>query len=76
MGKKIKLVETRLNKNLNIPIEQIDFSGDLLNATAAHVLSRKTDSAAFVYLDTKGKIANMQVASIKTLEKHKNIKRK
>lgn len=71
MGKKIKLVETRLNKNLNIPIEQIDFSGDLLNATAAHVLSRKTDSAAFVYLDTKGKIANMQVASIKTLEKHK-----
>lgn len=71
MGKKIKLVETRLNKNLNRPIEQIDFSGDLLNATAAHVLSRKTDSAAFVYLDTKGKIANMQVASIKTLEKHK-----
>lgn len=71
MGKKIKLVETRLNKNLNRPVEQIDFSGDLLNATAAHVLSRKTDSAAFVYLDTKGKIANMQVASIKTLEKHK-----
>lgn len=71
MGKKIKLVETRLNKNLNRPIEQIDFSEDLLNATAAHVLSRKTDSAAFVYLDTKGKIANMQVASIKTLEKHK-----
>lgn len=71
MGKRIKLVETRLNKNLNIPIEQINFSEDLLNATAAHVLSRKTDSAAFVYLDTKGKIANMQVASIKTLEKHK-----
>lgn len=71
MGKKIKLVETRLNKNLNRPIEQIDFSEDLLNATAAHVLSRKTDSAAVVYLDTKGKIANMQVASIKTLEKHK-----
>lgn len=71
MQKTIKLVETRLKKNIDIPIYKINNSDELIEMTAAQVLSRKTDSAAFVYLDSKNKIVNMQLATIKTLEKHK-----
>lgn len=71
MQKTIKLVETRLKKNIDIPIYEINNSDELIEMTAAQVLSRKTDSAAFVYLDSKNKIVNMQLATIKTLEKHK-----
>ena len=67
----VKLVETRLKKNIDEPIHEVSSFDELYEATAAQVLSRKTDSAAFVYIDSKLKVVNMQISSIKTLEKHK-----
>ena len=71
MEQKIKLVETRLKKNIEKPIHEITGSDELIEATAAQVLSRKTDSAAFVYTNPQLRVVTMQISSIKTLEKHK-----
>lgn len=71
MEQKIKLVETRLKKNIEKPIHEITGSDELIEATAAQVLSRKTDSAAFVYVNPQLRVVTMQISSIKTLERHK-----
>lgn len=71
MEQKIKLVETRLKKNIEKPIHEIKGSEELIEATAAQVLSRKTDSAAFVYVNPQLRVVTMQISSIKTLERHK-----
>ena len=71
MEQKIKLVETRLKKDIEKPIHEIKGSEELIEATAAQVLSRKTDSAAFVYVNPQLRVVTMQISSIKTLERHK-----
>ena len=71
MEQKIKLVETRLKKDIEKPIYEIKGSEELIEATAAQVLSRKTDSAAFVYVNPQLRVVTMQISSIKTLERHK-----
>ncbi len=71
MKQKIKLVETRLKKDIEKPIHEIKGSEELIEATAAQVLSRKTDSAAFVYVNPQLRVVTMQISSIKTLERHK-----
>lgn len=71
MEQKIKLVETRLKKGIEKPIHEIKGSEELIEATAAQVLSRKTDSAAFVYVNPQLRVVTMQISSIKTLERHK-----